>query len=89
MTYFDDLADMASMPLFISSILKSLTNIFLFQLTSISASHLVTQVGKGRSFYLCYSLNVMKDRMMLVLTCVIKWKALYVGQRSKIAETTM
>ena len=45
MTYFDDLADMASMPLFISSILKSLTNIFLFQLTSISASHLVTQVG--------------------------------------------
>ena len=28
-------------------------------------------------FYLCYSLNVKKDKMMFVSTCIIKWKALY------------
>jgi len=37
------------------------------------ASHLVTQV----SFYLCYSLNVKKDRTIFVSTCIIKWKAPY------------
>jgi len=26
------------------------------------------------SFYLCYSLNTKKDRLMLVLICVTKWK---------------